>query len=241
MLSYKEWKVLNEQVLGAAGRTLGMIQPSAIAAIGGNAELAKASPEEVKQITDGIKSSTCEELFTPVPEVLEVGVREEPGQEIDEAKKMKKMKKMHDDSDDVDDSDDSDDSDDANDSDDNGKDCPPGCVRDDSDDDDSDDDDSDDDDSDDDDSDDDDSDDDENKVNLKLAGMKKEDHDFFASLKSQSKGTVDKKYNDGHSEYQEDVLFPHNNANEDLTDNDNEPGPGDVGFAPQGKVGGDTV
>jgi hypothetical protein len=78
-------------------------------------------------------------------------------------------------------------------------------------------------------------------------GMKKEDHDFFASLKSQSKGTVDKKYNDGHTEYQEkgctseDVLFPHNNANEDLIDNDNEPSPGDVGFAPQGKVGGDTV
>ena len=104
MLSYKEWKVLNEQVLG--GYTLGIRQTNAVTGpIGGNEELAKASPEEVKQITDGVKSSTCEELFTPVPEVLEVGVREEPGQEaveteessIDEAKKMKKMmkKKMH--------------------------------------------------------------------------------------------------------------------------------------------------
>ena len=99
MLSYKEWKVLNEQVLG--GYTLGIRQANAVTGpIGGNEELAKASPEEVDQITDGIKSSTCEELFTPVPEVLEVGVREEPGQEategessIDEAKKMKKMMK----------------------------------------------------------------------------------------------------------------------------------------------------
>lgn len=83
----------------------------------------------------------------------------------------------------------------------------------------------------DDDSDDDDSDDDEEMMMKKKS--KKENAEFFQSLAGQLK-PPSRSNKDGISEYLEDAIFTPNNANSSL---DNEPGPGEVGFAPSGRVG----
>jgi hypothetical protein len=65
----------------------------------------------------------------------------------------------------------------------------------------------------------------------------KEDAEFLRSLKSQLGATQFKVNKDGWSEYQEDALLPPpRDPNADVTE-DGEPGPGDVGYAPQGRVG----
>ena len=65
--------------------------------------------------------------------------------------------------------------------------------------------------------------------------MKKEDADWWASLKRQI-AHPQIKYDDGWSRYQEDSLLPPTDPNAEVAQK--EPGPGDVGYAPQGRIGG---
>lgn len=65
---------------------------------------------------------------------------------------------------------------------------------------------------------------------------KKEEAEFFKSLAGQLQG-LSGTNKDGVSEYLEDAVFTPSNSNSNLV---TEPNPGEVGFAPQGKVGGNV-
>jgi hypothetical protein len=65
----------------------------------------------------------------------------------------------------------------------------------------------------------------------------KEDADFLRSLRSQMGATQFNVNKDGWTEYQEDALLAPSDPNADVIDDEDEPGPGDVGYAPQGRVG----
>tara|TARA_Y100000034_G_scaffold135726_1_gene208804 strand:- start:1656 stop:2489 length:834 start_codon:yes stop_codon:yes gene_type:complete len=63
---------------------------------------------------------------------------------------------------------------------------------------------------------------------------KKEEDEFFNSLATQLQGDTSKSHKDGISEYLEDAVFTPHNSNSALG---TEPGPGEVGFAPEGRIG----
>lgn len=68
-------------------------------------------------------------------------------------------------------------------------------------------------------------------------GMKAEsaeEDEWWASVKSMLGPAPNTKYSDGWSEYHEDALLPPNDPNAQVSQ---EPSPGDVGFAPQQRLG----
>lgn len=74
----------------------------------------------------------------------------------------------------------------------------------------------------------------EGKKMKKSSHKMAEDNDFFNSLAGQTQGEHNRVNKDGISEYLEDAVFTPNNTNVGLA---GEPGPGEVGFAPSGKIG----
>jgi hypothetical protein len=72
---------------------------------------------------------------------------------------------------------------------------------------------------------------------MKESKMTKEQKEFLNSLKSQTGGTFFKQDDDGSWSVQEDALIPPTDANAEVTQSDEEPVPGEVGYAPQGRVG----
>jgi hypothetical protein len=75
----------------------------------------------------------------------------------------------------------------------------------------------------------------EKKSEKKMKAESTEEQDWWNSIKSMVNSNPNQKYGDGWSEYHEDALFA---PAEPETTAQKEPGPGEVGFAPQQKLAG---